>query len=293
MGISFVFTILAIIGIWQKDRTEFFGLGVHAPKIKFKDTLDVIKHNRNLQMLIVAASTDKLALVAVRGALVYFFSNMLLSAALQGTYSLWTIIPTLLVTFIAVRLAASGGLKKSFVLFTWLGAIMLVVMIVATPLLRADSSESVSYSVILLLILMAIQVSFSQLAGNIVIPMIADVADYETYRSERYMPGMVGTIFSFVDKLISSLSTLLVGVALALSGYGNVQIEPNTQLNTSFDISIMAIIFVLPLVGHIASLIAMKFYNLTDKKMEEVKDTIRERRIELHVETPEGDLVAA
>ncbi|MCB0167187.1 MAG: MFS transporter [Anaerolineae bacterium] len=293
MGISFVFTILAIIGIWEKDRTEFFGLGVHAPQIKFRDTLDVIKNNKNLQMLIVAASTDKLANVAVRGALVYFFSNMLLSAALQGTYSLWTIAPTLLVTFIGVRLAASGGLKKSFVLFTWLGAIMLVVMIVATPLLRADSSQGVPFSVILLLILMAIQVSFSSLAGNIVIPMIADVADYETYRSQRYMPGMVGTVFSFVDKLISSLSTLLVGMALALSGYGNVQIEPNTQLSTSFDIAIMAIIFVLPLLGHIASLIAMKYYNLTDKKMEDVQDTIRQKRIELHVETPEVNLAVA
>jgi Na+/melibiose symporter-like transporter len=170
------------------------------------------------------------------------------------------------------------------VVFTWLGAIMLVVMIVATPLLRADSSQGVPVSVIVLLVLMAIQVSFSQLAGNIVIPMIADVSDHETYRSERYMPGMVGTIFSFVDKLISSLSTLFVGWAIALSGYGNVQIQPNTQLNTSFDLAIMAIIFGLPLFGHIATLIAMKYYELTDKKMEEIKDTIRQRRIELHVE---------
>ncbi|HMQ50718.1 MAG TPA: MFS transporter [Anaerolineae bacterium] len=284
MGISFVFPLPAIIGIWEKDRTQFFGLGLHAPKIRFKDTLDVIKHNKNLQMLIVAASTDKLANVAVRGALVYFFSNMLLSAALQGTYSLWTIAPTLLVTYIGVKFAASGGLKKSFVLFTWLGAVMLVVMIVATPLLRADSSQIVPFSVILLLVLMAIQVSFSALAGNIVIPMIADCNDYETYRSGRYMPGMVGTIFSFVDKLISSLSTLVVGLALTLSGYGSVQIQPNTQLNASFDIAIMVIIFALPLFGHIASLMSMKYYDLTDKKMEEIKDTIRQRRIELHVE---------
>lgn len=284
MGISLLFTLLAIIGIWHKDRTEFFGLGTHAPKIKLRDTVDVIKSNRNLQMLIVAASTDKLALVAVRGALVYFFSNMLLNVGLQGQYSLWQIAPTLLVTFVAVRLAATGGLKKSFTLFTWLGAIMLVVMIIATPLLRADASQTVPLSVIALLVLMAIQVSFSQLAGNIVIPMIADVNDYETYRSGRYMPGMVGTVFSFVDKLISSASTLVVGLAITLSGYGNVMIEPNTRLNTRFDIAVIAIIFVLPLIGHIASLVAMKFYDLDDKKMEEVKTRIKEKRLALHVD---------
>jgi len=284
MGTAFLFTLLAIVGIWHKDRTEFFGLGTHAPKIRLKDTLDVIRNNRNLQMLIVAASTDKLALVAVRGALVYFFSNMLLNVALQGQYSLWQIAPTLLVTFIAVKIASTGGLKKSFTLFTWLGAIMLVVMIIATPILRADASGGVPVSVIVLLVLMAIQVSFSQLAGNIVIPMIADVNDYETYRSGRYMPGMVGTVFSFVDKLISSASTLVVGLAITLAGYGSVKIEPNTPLNTSFNMAVIGIIFVLPLLGHIASLVAMKFYDLDEAKMEEVKTGIREQRIALHVD---------
>ena len=284
MGISCVFTILAIIGIWEKDRTKYFGVGVHAAKIKLKDTWDVLKHNKNLQMLIVAASTDKLALVAVRGGLVYFFSNMLLNTSLQGTYSLWAIIPALLVTVIGVRLASSGGLKKSFKLFTQLGAVMVVVMIIATPLLSADSSQSVPFTVILLLVLMAIQVSFSGLAGGIVIPMIADCNDFETYRSGRYMPGMIGTIFSFVDKLISSLSTLFIGLVLTLTGYGHVAIEPNTQLSTAFNIGILFIIFGLPLIGHIASLIAMKYYNLDDKKMVEVKESIREKRIQLHTE---------
>jgi Na+/melibiose symporter-like transporter len=43
---SFIFTVLAVIGIWEKDRTEHFGLGQNAVKIKFKDTIDVIKNNR-------------------------------------------------------------------------------------------------------------------------------------------------------------------------------------------------------------------------------------------------------
>ena len=34
--------------------------------------------------------------------------------------------------------------------------------------------------------------------------MTADCADYEVYRSGRYVPGLMGTLFSFVDKLISS-----------------------------------------------------------------------------------------
>ncbi len=38
------------------------------------------------------------------------------------------------------------------------------------------------------------------------IPMVADCSDYETYRSGKYIPGIMGTLFSLVDKLVSSLS---------------------------------------------------------------------------------------
>ncbi|NDL66942.1 MFS transporter [Anaerotalea alkaliphila] len=278
MLISFGMTILAIIGIWRKDRTEFFGMGTHAPKIRIADSLEVIKNNRPLQMLVVAASTDKLANVAVRGALVYFFSNILYSTALQGKYSLWAIIPTLIATFVGVRMASKGGIKKSFTLFTLMGTVMLVAMLVLTPILRADSSVAVPVTVIVLLVLMAIQVSVSQLAGNIVIPMIADCSDYETYRTGRFMPGLMGTLFSFVDKLISSFATFIIGVGIAFAGYGGTIIEPNSVVNGRFEGVILFIIFGLPLLGHLASLLAMKFYELDDKRMAEIKQAIWEKK---------------
>ena len=57
---SAVLTVIAIISIAPKDRKEFFGTG-QAQKIGFKDYWDCIKNNRAIQMLVVAASTDKLA----------------------------------------------------------------------------------------------------------------------------------------------------------------------------------------------------------------------------------------
>lgn len=50
---------MAVIALRRKDRTEFFGTG-QAQKIGFKDYVDVISHNRAIQMLVVNASTDKL-----------------------------------------------------------------------------------------------------------------------------------------------------------------------------------------------------------------------------------------
>ena len=50
------------------------------------------------------------------------------------------------------------------------------------------------------------------------IPMVADCSDYETFRSGRYIPGIMGTLFSLVDKLVSSLGSTVVGAAVAMIG---------------------------------------------------------------------------
>lgn len=48
------------------------------------------------------------------------------------------------------------------------------------------------------------------------IPMVADCSDYETYRSGKYIPGIMGTMFSLVDKLVSSLAQTLVAFIFLL-----------------------------------------------------------------------------
>lgn len=100
MGISLLLTILAIIGIWQKDRTEFFGLGENGTKVKFKDYFEIIKNNKPIKMLIAAACVDKLAISGSRVALTYLFANILLDTSMQGKYSLAAVIPGIIIAFL-------------------------------------------------------------------------------------------------------------------------------------------------------------------------------------------------
>ena len=92
---------------------------------------------------------------------------------------------------------------------------------------------------------------------------------------------MMGTLFSFVDKMISSLATLIIGLVIAWAGYGNSIIEPNAPVNTKFFMGILFCVYGLPMIGHIASLIAMKFYTLDAEKMVEVRKTIQDKKEEL------------
>lgn len=273
MSLSFVFTILAMIGIAQKDRTEFFGLGENGVEVKFKDYFEIIRKNRPIQMLVIAASTDKLAGTVLRGAMVYFFSNVLLNVALQGTYSLANVIPVMLITTIGINWSRKTGIKKAFVGATWASMLLLCLNLALTPMLTKSST-----GIIILLCLMAIQTGVMGVSGNIVIPMIADCADYETSRSGRFIPGMMGTLFSFVDKMISSLGTFIIGMIIAWSGYGNSVIKPNSAVNSKFYIGLLVCVYVIPILGHLASLIAMKFYVLDALAMEKISQSISDKK---------------
>ena len=108
--------------------------------------------------------------------------------------------------------------------------------------------------------------------------MIADCTDYEMYRSGRFVSGMMGTMFSFIDKIISSFSAMIQGFALTLAGVGNVVIKPNEPVNSTFNMAIMVCFCIVPILGHIATIIAMRWYNLDKVKMAEIQDELENRK---------------
>ena len=61
-GLGFLLTLTAILGIWKKDRKEFFGIGDKGVKTRFRDYWPILKGNKAIQMLVVAASTDKIGM---------------------------------------------------------------------------------------------------------------------------------------------------------------------------------------------------------------------------------------
>ena len=89
----------------------------------------------------------------------------------------------------------------------------------ATTMVNAKGGLAFGVFTILHIVLSIAATGFTGLSGSIVIPMTADCADYEVYRSGRYVPGLMGTLFSFVDKLISSLAPLIAGLLFAMVGF--------------------------------------------------------------------------
>ena len=61
--ISILLTILAIVGIWEKDNAKYFGIGGgNQEKTKVSEYIEIIKANKPMQRLMIAGGTCKLAL---------------------------------------------------------------------------------------------------------------------------------------------------------------------------------------------------------------------------------------
>lgn len=278
--ISASMAVLAIIGLWRKDRKEFFGTGT-AQMLRLRDYWDVLKKNRAIQMLCVAACSDKLTMSMQGNAVVM----VMLFGIIIGDYNayasfsgytgiLGTIVPIILIMFVARKM----GQKQALLIGTYggiVGAAALFLLFFFGNPTNVNFTAMNLYTVAFLAFYIAMR-GMGGLSSSIVIPMTADCADYEVYRSGRYVPGLMGTLFSFIDKVISSLATTIVAALLALIGFKTIQPTVTTPYSSSIFWVTMFCFLGAPVIGWLLNLVAMKFYPLSKDKMAAIQERIAE-----------------
>lgn len=279
-GISALLACLAIKGLWRKDRTEFFGTGV-AQRLRLKDYWEVLKENRAIQMLCVAACSDKLTLSMQSNAVVM----VMLFGIIIGDYSkfaafsgytgiLGTVVPIILIMVVARYM----GQKKALIIGTYGGIISALILFgmlyFGTPS-NVDFAAMNLYTVAFVAIYVLMR-GMGGLSSSIVIPMTADCADYEVYRSGRYVPGLMGTLFSFIDKVISSLATTVIALLLTFIGFRTEQPTPTTPYSDGIFWVTMICLIGAPIIGWLLNLVAMKFYPLSKEMMASIQEKIAE-----------------
>lgn len=128
------------------------------------------------------------------------------------------ILGVLVPIFLVMVVTRNMGQKKALLVGTYggiIGAVALFLLLrVGDPTLVNFSSMNL-YTIAFIVFYITMS-GFGGLSSSIVIPMTADCADYEVYRSGRYVPGLMGTLFSFIDKMISSFATTIIGWILNL-----------------------------------------------------------------------------
>lgn len=254
----------------------------------WKDTWDMICHNRPFQMLILSAGTDKLATTCQNNAtvVVILFAIVCGNSKLNSAANQYALLPQ--IAMIVLGLGAIGrkfGAKRSMVFASWGGiatcTASIFLWIFGNPASLSfpgfDGFRGWTFFTIGYLVLWCLMKGFNMVSSNVVNPLIADVIDYEQYRSGRYCPGMVGSIFNLADKCISSLGPAIIGILLALAGFGKKLPAIDTPFSSRlFGIGLLGM-YGLVIAGLIVNLIAFHFYDLTPDKMAEIRKELNKR----------------
>lgn len=277
--VSAILTVLAVVGIWEKDREEYFGVGGRQEKVKFSEYAEVLKNNTELTRLMVAGAGCKLAfsiatnmtvLCMLYGSMMNNYDGLYLPMMVVGyVFS----VPFFLLT---VRTSQKQGQKTSLVRYTGLALIMYAGVLVMLMLWKQGvpafnlSFGNLNLYTILFVVFFGIGYGAYYATADMPIPMVADCSDYETFRTGRYIPGIMGTLFSLVDKLISSLGSTIVGLALAAIGISTLP-DGYTPYTDGMHAVVIILFCIVPMLAWIATLIAMKGYKLTGPRMKEIQ----------------------
>ena len=282
--ISVALTALAVIGIWEKDNEKYFGLGGRQEKVKVSEYVQIIKNNKPLQRLMVAGGGCKLALSVATNLTVL----CMLYGCMMGNYdNLY--LPMMVVGYVfsapffllTVRTSQKHGQKRSLITYVAVALICYIGVLALLLLWRQgdpawnlrlfdNGKFSVNLYTVLFILFFGIGYGAYYATADMPIPMVADCADYETYRSGRFIPGIMGTLFSLVDKLVSSLSATVVGVAVSCIG---LQILPTAEspYTPGMNWVVIALFCLIPMVAWALTLIAMKNYELDGNRVKVVQ----------------------
>ncbi len=168
-----------------------------------------------------------------------------------------------LMTYVAVALACYVGVLALLLLWQQGNpAFNLSVM--------TDGKLSINLYTILFILFFGVGYGAYYSTADMPIPMVADCADYETYRSGKFIPGIMGTLFSLVDKLVSSLSATVVSIALLFISVPNLATKATPYVD-GMNWVVIALFCIVPMVAWLLTLWAMKGYELDGKRVKTIQ----------------------
>ena len=282
--ISIFLTILAVIGIWEKDNAKYFGIGGKQEAVKPSEYVAIIKANKPMQRLMVAGGTCKLALSIATNMTVL----CMLYGCMMGNYD-GLYLPMMVLGYVfsapffalTVNTSQKKGQKASLQRYVGVALLCYVVVLVLLIMwepgnparnlsIMGPDGLSLNLYTIVFILFFGLGYGAYYSTADMPIPMVADCADYETYRSGKYIPGIMGTLFSLVDKLVSSLAATVVGIAVSIIGLENLPVA-ETPYAPGMNWVVIALFCIVPMVAWALTLWAMSGYELSGPRMKEIQ----------------------
>ena len=243
------------------DVCKPVAVGEERPKVNFFKDLKLLFHNKPMLMLMIAFGTDVLANATCNAVNIYYFKYVLNRIDLVPTVasvSLWTGIVAIPLLPLLTKLLG----KK---LLYWLGSAcsiipLVVIWICPTP------------PVMLLMTAMGVFGLVSKFPGFLGWAMLPECSDFAEWKFGQRADGLMSSSLTFINKFGMAVGGFIASFFLGLVGFVANEVQPE-----AVNQMIVFLRFGMPVLGYIASLISMAFYEINDKKYAQIRKELDER----------------
>lgn len=220
--------------------------------------------NKPMMMLTIAFGTDVLANATCSAVNVYYFKYVLGREDLVPTVAaviLWTgviVIPLL------PLMSKIFGKKRLYYLGSALSIIPLAVMWIRP-----------TAPVMILMISMGVFGFVSKFPNMLGWAMLPECSDFAEWKWGKRADGLMSSALTFFNKFGMAVGGFIASFFLGIVGY-----VPNVE-QTSAVLNMIAFLrFGMPILGFVASMISMLFYEINDKKYAEIRSDLDKRHVQ-------------
>jgi len=224
-------------------------------KTNFLKDLKLLIKNKPMLMLMIAFGTDVLANATYSAVNMYYFKYVLHREDLVPTVAsaiLWAGIVSIPLLPVLTKLL---GKKKLY----WLGSALSIIPL-AVMLFMPTAGVAV------LMTTMAVFGFISKIPGNLGWAMLPECSDYAEWKFGQRADGLMSSSLTFINKFGMAIGGFIATFFLGLVGFVANQEQPQEVQNM-----IVFLRFGMPIIGYIASLISMAFYEITTEKYNQIR----------------------
>lgn len=251
--------------------------------IKVKDMFAMVKSNKPLRCYMITGITDKIATNTNKQQIITTLLNGILIGSYQtaNTINNASTVIGFVFAFMGGIFIAKWGAKKATTLTSWASIGINTLLAILCFVLGPTGMSKIGAGGFVMFLYMALNMGKS--ASTMILStaegmMRSDITDYELERSGNYMPGTVGAIYTFSEQIIASFGATIASLAVAAIGYTTTMPQLGDNATWSVLWVVQLICFGMPILGWLANIIAMKFYELDKERMVEVQTSIAERK---------------
>lgn len=268
--VIFIFSAMSVkdVDVYNPQAKAERGTEKHS----FKETISVITKNRALICVLIAYGTDMFAMTIGNSLRIYFFKYNMGGRTDLITYVGYasTVVGFLLVLFIQPIVKKSG--KRMGIIIVEGLAILATLPMLLTGLTGAYAVSMVMFTYIAV----AFTGGFNNMLSR---AAVLDSANYAQITTGVNGTALVNSTFTFINKCCQAFSMFFSGAILSATGY-SAEVE---QQSAGCLKAILLLCTILPILGYLASLIAMYFYPLTRKgeiEMQKKLDALQVKTID-------------